>query len=279
VVWIAFLAKADAEGMVRVAPSRMVKIANVPQAKFDKAVEILESPDPESRTSDDDGRRLRKIEGGWLVINYKKYRNELESEERKAYKREWDRKNRPSGHSRAKTAISGENQQSDTQSDNSPTQPDKSDVSISISRGKGISSSSSCLNNANGNGEPKPTTTTTTAILSAWGKLPLPPNKRDVDMASQLAIERVISELALDTKEPIHHGMILEAIGNYEKALKLPDSQAYKENLYNWLTKRVRKYVGYAFDLDNYRSTNFAKQQGKSDLQEEHRKAVERGDL
>lgn len=116
---------------------------------------------------------------------------------------------------------------------------------------------SSCLNNVTPNSKKQAITTTTTEIISAWQKLPLPPDKKEIEGSALLAIERVISELDSNTKEPVHHGMILEAIGNYDKALRLPDSQAFKENLYNWLTKRVRKYVGYAFELENYSSSNF----------------------
>lgn len=139
--------------------------------------------------------------------------------------------------------------------------------------------SSRCLNNVTGNREQSKNpaqTTTTTPIISAWQKLPLPQDKKDITGASLPAIERAISELDLDTKEPVHHSMILQAIGNYDKALRLPDSQAYKENLYNWLTKRVRKYVNYAFDLDSYRAGNFenAKPQLTAEQKAENEKKV-----
>lgn len=38
------------------------------------ALDILSSPDPDSRTPDFDGRRMVRIPGGWLVLNFMRYR-------------------------------------------------------------------------------------------------------------------------------------------------------------------------------------------------------------
>jgi len=75
VVWIAFLAKADQNGFVATSYSGMQRSANVPPKEFADAVKCLESPDPDSRTPDHDGRRLEKVDGGWVVLNYRKYRD------------------------------------------------------------------------------------------------------------------------------------------------------------------------------------------------------------
>lgn len=103
------------------------------------------------------------------------------------------------------------------------------------------------------------TTTSTERIVSAWQKLPLPEEKKSVTAADMLAIDRLISELASDTQEPIHEGMILEAIENYSQALKLPSSQTYKHKLYLWLKNHVSKYVSYAFDIDHHNGSKFKK--------------------
>ena len=119
-------------------------------------------------------------------------------------------------------------------------------------------------------------------ILSAWQKLPLPPDKKQFAPADILAIERAISILAGDSQEPIHEGMILEAIENYRQALSLPDSQTYKHKLHNWLMEHVRKYVSYSFDIDHHRKSNFEQKKGRqtsADLDSEMEKAKARGDL
>jgi len=40
-----------------------------------EAVEWLESPDPDSRTTDEGGARLKRIEDGWVLVNYEKHRS------------------------------------------------------------------------------------------------------------------------------------------------------------------------------------------------------------
>jgi hypothetical protein len=77
-VWIAILAKKDHLGIVKMAPSALRRLSNIFDdsngIKFQEAINVLESPDPESRTPDFEGRRIEKIEGGWKVLNHKLYR-------------------------------------------------------------------------------------------------------------------------------------------------------------------------------------------------------------
>lgn len=82
-VFITMLVMADREGIVRASPSGLARFANVPLNECLRAIQILESPDPESRTSAHDGRRIEKIEGGWRVLNYEKYR-EIRTQEQMA---------------------------------------------------------------------------------------------------------------------------------------------------------------------------------------------------
>jgi len=51
------------------------------------AIAEFESPDPQSRTSEHEGRRIKPIEGGWLVLNGEYYRKLLSAAERKEYNR------------------------------------------------------------------------------------------------------------------------------------------------------------------------------------------------
>jgi hypothetical protein len=44
-------------------------------------------PDPHSRTPEHEGRRVAKVEGGWLILNHKKYRDMMSLEHRREYKR------------------------------------------------------------------------------------------------------------------------------------------------------------------------------------------------
>ncbi len=94
IVWITMLAIADAFGNVFAAIPGLASVANVSIEAAEKAVENLKAPDPYSRTKDNEGRRIRDIDGGWHVINYGKYRKMMDEEERKEYKAKWARESR-----------------------------------------------------------------------------------------------------------------------------------------------------------------------------------------
>lgn len=74
IVWITFLALKNKDGYVRASFSGIQRAANVTVDECIEAIRVLESPDPDSRTPDYEGRRIEKIEGGWIVLNHEKYR-------------------------------------------------------------------------------------------------------------------------------------------------------------------------------------------------------------
>jgi hypothetical protein len=114
ILWVTMLAAVDMEGKVIASRDRLRAKANIPHRQFDKALETLAAPDPESRTPDNEGRRIEKIQGGWLILNHELYLQKGREDERREYKRQWDRKNRPSGSQRAKNAQSDTVRQSPT---------------------------------------------------------------------------------------------------------------------------------------------------------------------
>lgn len=74
VLWVTMLAMCDSNGFVAASRPGLIRAANITEAEFDSGISILESPDPDSRSSDHDGRRVEKVEGGWLVLNHARYR-------------------------------------------------------------------------------------------------------------------------------------------------------------------------------------------------------------
>jgi hypothetical protein len=56
----------------------MKRICNVTDdldgKKFDSALQVLESPDPNSKTKTFNGRRIERVEGGWMILNHEEYR-------------------------------------------------------------------------------------------------------------------------------------------------------------------------------------------------------------
>jgi len=77
IVWITLLALSDAKGYVHCAEPSLALMARVSPEDCAKAVKILEGPDVYSRTPDDEGKRVTKCNGGWIILNYEKHRNRL----------------------------------------------------------------------------------------------------------------------------------------------------------------------------------------------------------
>lgn len=69
------LALADRFGDVAGTVPGIASQAHVPLESARAAIERLESPDPDSRTPDHEGRRIKRISGGWNILNHKMYRD------------------------------------------------------------------------------------------------------------------------------------------------------------------------------------------------------------
>jgi hypothetical protein len=90
-VWIALLASCGPDGISRVSSIYLSSVCHLPLPEVDKSIEILESPDSRSRSIADEGRRIRRVDGGYLLINYAKYRaysysREVETERKRQYR-------------------------------------------------------------------------------------------------------------------------------------------------------------------------------------------------
>jgi hypothetical protein len=61
-------------GFVRAAASAIVVRTVIPDAEGINALRILGEPEPDSRSPDFEGRRLARVAGGFLVLNWRRYR-------------------------------------------------------------------------------------------------------------------------------------------------------------------------------------------------------------
>jgi hypothetical protein len=73
-VWIAFLASCGPDGIARVSAVFISSVCRLDPAVVHKAIERLEAPDPDSRSETEEGRRIKRVDGGWFIVNYDKYR-------------------------------------------------------------------------------------------------------------------------------------------------------------------------------------------------------------
>lgn len=74
VVWITMLALADRNGEVLVSMPGLADAARVSIDQCTEALGRLQAPDKHSRTKTSGGRRIKAIDGGWVLLNYLKYR-------------------------------------------------------------------------------------------------------------------------------------------------------------------------------------------------------------
>jgi len=94
IVWITMLAMADKDGNVMCDIRRFAKMANIPLNKCKMAISKLSTPDPSSRTPDNEGRRIKSVQGGWFILNYQLYREKARATKRRKYLRDKKREER-----------------------------------------------------------------------------------------------------------------------------------------------------------------------------------------
>ncbi|MBX3173292.1 MAG: hypothetical protein KF709_02715 [Gemmatimonadaceae bacterium] len=97
VVWIALLALANRDGFVKGVEAWLAAEANVSRDECREALRTFMEPDPESQDQDYGGRRVEKVEGGWLVLNYPKYREMRTHEQVLAAERQSRKRKRDKG--------------------------------------------------------------------------------------------------------------------------------------------------------------------------------------
>lgn len=86
-VWITLMAMADRDGVAEASLPGLADRARVTLDHATDAVAVLQQPDKYSRSKDFDGRRIAEIDGGWLLLNYDKYRQQLSADDRREYLR------------------------------------------------------------------------------------------------------------------------------------------------------------------------------------------------
>jgi hypothetical protein len=94
IVWITMLVMADKNGEVHASIPGLARIAGVDVEAARSAIQLLSSPDPDSREKAHEGRRIEEIEGGWEILNHSKYRAMASKEESKNSNAERQRRHR-----------------------------------------------------------------------------------------------------------------------------------------------------------------------------------------
>ena len=87
IVWITMLAMADKRGRVWGSVPGLANRARVPEEDCQVALDCFLAPDRHSRSQEYEGRRIEKIDGGWRLLNYVKYRDLRDEESIRESKR------------------------------------------------------------------------------------------------------------------------------------------------------------------------------------------------
>jgi len=94
ILWITMLAMADRDGEVMASVPGLAHTANITRQECVDGLRVLMEPDHDSRTTDNDGRRIAEIDGGWMVLNHHIYRAKLTNDPKTAADRERKRRER-----------------------------------------------------------------------------------------------------------------------------------------------------------------------------------------
>lgn len=94
ILWITMLAKRDKHGMVEMSLPGLARAAVLTLEECRKAIAVLLAPDPHSRTTSNEGRRIEAVEGGWFILNHLQYRNITKKLIQREQQAEWMRNKR-----------------------------------------------------------------------------------------------------------------------------------------------------------------------------------------
>ncbi len=89
ILFVSMLARADAVGFIEAALPGLARMANLTIAETERALAEIMAPDPHSKSTNADGRRVVKVERGWCLVNYEAYRLRRDEEERREYMRKY----------------------------------------------------------------------------------------------------------------------------------------------------------------------------------------------
>lgn len=83
VLWITMLAQKGADNICRATVPWLAKAANLTIEQTEAYLDKFQQPDKYSRSQEYEGRRIEPADGGWLILNGKKYQDKLNAETRR----------------------------------------------------------------------------------------------------------------------------------------------------------------------------------------------------
>lgn len=88
----------DADGIIDMTPAAISRRTGIPIEIIKAGIKILEADDPHSRTPDENGKRIKRLDDhrdwGWFLVNHKQYRDKGDIEKIRKQNRERQRRRR-----------------------------------------------------------------------------------------------------------------------------------------------------------------------------------------
>jgi uncharacterized phage protein (TIGR02220 family) len=137
-VWIALLAICKENGIAYVSPVFLSSVCHIPLETIHGSIDKLSSPDSDSRSTSDDGRRIRRVDGGFEIVNYLVYRTvslrSADAERQRLYRASKNVMTKPDAvqecHDASASGSSSLESDSDSSSLNSLNSKDKEKIDI-----------------------------------------------------------------------------------------------------------------------------------------------------
>ncbi len=73
VVWITMLSLKDRGGFVAASVPGLARLSVVTVKECEEALRALSSPDPYSKCTEHEGRRIQAVDGGWVVLGHARF--------------------------------------------------------------------------------------------------------------------------------------------------------------------------------------------------------------
>lgn len=77
VVWITMLALKDRSGFVPGTVPGLARMAVVSVEECEEALRIFEAPDEYSRNAEYEGRRIKTVDGGWMILGHQRFQEKM----------------------------------------------------------------------------------------------------------------------------------------------------------------------------------------------------------
>lgn len=74
IAWVTMLATADRRGISALTVGGLSALARISREEAEDAFNVLSAPDADTLTQENEGRRIIRVEDGWKLLNWEKYR-------------------------------------------------------------------------------------------------------------------------------------------------------------------------------------------------------------